>query len=222
MVSFKSLLVAVSALTGALARPFDFLDERDDGNATSVLEARQVTGNSEGYHNGYFYSWWSDGGGYAQYRMGEGSHYQVDWRNTGNFVGGKGWNPGSFNPQGNGYLCVYGWTRGPLVEYYVIESYGSYNPGSQAQHRGTVYTDGDTYDLYMSTRYQQPSIDGVQTFNQYWSIRRNKRTSGSVNMQNHFNAWRSAGMNLGNHYYQILATEGYQSSGSSSIYVQTS
>ncbi|CAF3589061.1 unnamed protein product [Fusarium graminearum] len=200
MVSFKSLLVAVSALTGALARPFDFLDERDDGNATSVLEARQVTGNSEGYHNGYFYSWWSDGGGYAQ---------------TINYGG-------SFNPQGNGYLCVYGWTRGPLVEYYVIESYGSYNPGSQAQHRGTVYTDGDTYDLYMSTRYQQPSIDGVQTFNQYWSIRRNKRTSGSVNMQNHFNAWRSAGMNLGNHYYQILATEGYQSSGSSSIYVQTS
>jgi len=73
----------------------------------------------------------------------------------------------------------------------------------------------------MSTRYQQPSIDGVQTFNQYWSIRRNKRSSGSVNMQAHFNAWSQAGMRLGNHYYQILATEGYQSSGSSSIYVQT-
>lgn len=95
MVSFKSLLLAASALTGALARPFDFLDEQDDGNSTSVLEARQVTGNSEGYHNGYFYSWWSDGGGYANYQMGEGSHYTVDWRNTGNFVGGKGWNPGT-------------------------------------------------------------------------------------------------------------------------------
>lgn len=93
MVSLKSLLVAAAAVTTALGRPFDFLDERDD-NSTSI-EARQVTGNSEGYHNGYFYSWWSDGGGQATYRMGEGSHYEVQWRNTGNFVGGKGWNPGT-------------------------------------------------------------------------------------------------------------------------------
>jgi endo-1,4-beta-xylanase len=103
----------------------------------------------------------------------------------------------------------------------VIENFGTYNPASNAQHKGTVYTDGDTYDLYQSTRYQQPSIDGIQTFNQYWSIRRNKRVGGSINMQNHFNAWSQAGMRLGNHYYQIVATEGYQSSGSSSIYVQT-
>ncbi|KAF5977569.1 endo-1,4-beta-xylanase 1 [Fusarium bulbicola] len=166
MVSFKSLLLAASALTGALARPFDFLDEQDDGNSTSILEARQVTGNSEGYHNGYFYSWWSDGGGYANYQMGEGSHYTNP--GTGRTINYGG----SFSPQGNGYLCVYGWTRNPLVEYYVIENYGTYNPGSAGQHKGTVYNDGDTHDLYQTTRYQQPSIDGTQTFNQYWVIRR--------------------------------------------------
>jgi endo-1,4-beta-xylanase len=94
MVSFKSILLALTAATGVLSAPFDFLHERDDGNATAI-EKRQTTANSVGTHNGYFYSWWSDGGGYAQYTMGEGSRYSVNWRNTGNFVGGKGWNPGT-------------------------------------------------------------------------------------------------------------------------------
>jgi endo-1,4-beta-xylanase len=94
MVLFKSLLLAVTAVTSVLGRPFDFL-ERDDGNSTESLERRQVTGNSVGTHNGYFYSWWSDGGGQATYTMGAGSRYQVNWKNTGNFVGGKGWNPGT-------------------------------------------------------------------------------------------------------------------------------
>jgi endo-1,4-beta-xylanase len=128
---------------------------------------------------------------------------------------------GSFSPQGNGYLAVYGWTRNPLVEYYVIESYGTYNPSSGAQYKSSFQTDGATYNVYVSTRTNQPSIDGIRTFQQYWSVRSNKRVSGSVNMQNHFNAWSRNGMNLGQHYYQIVATEGYQSSGSSDIYVQT-
>jgi endo-1,4-beta-xylanase len=93
MVSFKSLLLAAAAVTSVIAAPFDFLTERDDGNSTLVR--RQNTPNGEGQHNGYFYSWWSDGGGSAVYTMGEGSKYSVTWRNTGNFVGGKGWNPGT-------------------------------------------------------------------------------------------------------------------------------
>jgi endo-1,4-beta-xylanase len=63
---------------------------------------------------------------------------------------------------------VYGWTRNPLVEYYVIESYGTYNPSSGAQIKGSFQTDGGTYNVAVSTRYNQPSIDGTRTFQQYW------------------------------------------------------
>jgi endo-1,4-beta-xylanase len=99
---------------------------------------------------------------------------------------------------------------------------GTYNPSSGAQFKGSFTTDGSVYNVYVSTRTNQPSIDGTRTFQQYWSVRQNRRVGGSVNMQNHFNAWSRNGLNLGSHYYQIVATEGYQSSGSSDIYVQTS
>ncbi|KAF8899575.1 Xyn11A, glycoside hydrolase family 11 protein [Gymnopilus junonius] len=227
MVALISLLVLCSAAI-VLAAPADLVAVTRDNPEPQLARRATITTSSTGTANGYYYSlWMQDNSGVSM--DVETGQYSLTWSSSAvDVVGGIGWATGSaqaitysgtFSPSGNAYLSVYGWTTSPLVEYYITESFGDYNPSTGLTHMGTVTSDGGTYDIYQTVRTNAPSIQGTQTFNQYWSVRQSKRVGGTVTTSSHFNAWKSLGMAMGSFNYQILATEGYESSGSSSITV---
>lgn len=125
----------------------------------------------------------------------------------------------TYNPSsatGNSYLSIYGWTVDPLIEYYIVEDWRNWIPSMEfgVLSKGTITVNGSTYDIYENTRVDQPSILGDTTFQQYFSIRRDERNSGTINISDHFDKWESLGMDLGKFYEVSFVVEGFQSSGS--------
>ncbi len=85
MVSFTSLFISSVSVAGVLALPSKFTD----------LVSRSGTPSATGTNNGFYYSWWTDGGATATYTNGPAGEYSITWGTGGNLVGGKGWNPGA-------------------------------------------------------------------------------------------------------------------------------
>ena len=162
--------------------------------------------------------------------LGSSGNYSISFSNCPDFTCGKGWNPGSartvnyncgsYSNSGGGSLGVYGWTKSPLIEYYVVEMWGSSRPTGTSV--GTLTSDGGTYNVYKHQQVSQPSIQGTATFWQYISTRTSKNSTGAnhaVNLTNHFNYWKAHIGSMGTHNYQILLTEAWNATGSSNVTV---
>jgi len=116
------------------------------------------------------------------------------------------------------YVGIYGWTRNPLVEFYVVDNWLSqWRPGDWVGNKkhGDFIIDGATYTVYENTR-NGPSIDGNTTFKQYFSIRQQARDCGTIDITAHFQQWEKLGMTMGKmHEAKVLGEAGSNGAGTS-------
>lgn len=213
-----TLLAFATAAGAAMASPISSPNVEEAFSGAS-LEKRQSINYVQNYN-----------GNYANFKYNEGAGtYSGSWNNPSDFVIGLGWSQGtsnrvinfsgSYSSNQGSYYAVYGWLNNPLTEYYVVENY-SYDPCSVSGTSvvGNVYSDGSNYKICKHTQVNQPSIQGTKTFGQFFSVRANKRSSGSVTLGNHFNAWKQYGFANGaanpDFNYQVFATEAFAGQGS--------
>jgi hypothetical protein len=196
------------------------------------------TGSSRGPkplpYSPYNYELWAERGSdysltwYGPKKRG-GAAFRAEWNNTQVFLGRIGyfWDEGkpyadygnvfcdfAFTRSANGtvggasYIGIYGWSKNPLIEWYIVEDWfadgviGPSRIGGDAKKVGEFDVDGGTYFIYEATRVQKPSIDGIRTFKQFFSVRQTTRQKGQISITEHFKEWEKAGLILGSNMYE--------------------
>jgi hypothetical protein len=146
---------------------------------------------------------WNEAGGYLG-RIGfewggfgdTPEPYQAHGSINAYYVANKSGTAGSYS-----YIGMYGWTNDPCVEWYVVDdNFGTlpFNPGGTT-NMGEVDIDGGTYIIYLrpTTGTGGSRCSGVNQWDQYYSMRTTARNCGQISLTEHFDAWESAGLQMG-------------------------
>ena len=193
--------------------------------------------------DGYSYEIWAaDTNQPSSMTLGDNGTFSTTWNcagPSGNFLARRGIDMGSTkkfqeyggitcdfdvswssSSSGNSRLCIYGWTRSPLVEYYIVEDWANWCPPNGQPGQGNVINqfnlDGSTYYIYKENRNSY-TIDGNQPFVQYYSVRQTRRQSGTISVSKHFEQWENAGLQMGVMYEVAFNVEGWESSGQADV-----
>ena len=205
------------------------------------------THNSNGSKNlagsPYSYEMWTEGGNnnlllWFGPNQGGGAAFRTEWNNAHDYLGRVGFylDQGkpyteyknfyadynyirSENGTGGGfsYIGVYGWTKNPMVEWYIVEDWYEGrildSGGILGTYKGDFTTsDGVMYKIYRNVR---PAGSGNilgdgQPFPQYFSVRQRANQSpetpmcGTIAITEHFKEWEKYDdMKMGNDLYEV-------------------
>jgi hypothetical protein len=201
-----------------------------------ITYTRNSGGNQPLPGSPYGYEIWTEGGNDNQLTwygadQGGGAAFRAEWNRPRDFLGRVGFflNEGkpysaysnlycdfNFTRSDNGtaggysYLGIYGWSRDPMIEWYIVEDWfgngimGPANMGGGAAKKGEFTVDGAEYFIYQATRpIGSGNIEGVSAaFPQFFSVRQTRRQCGTVSITEHFREWERIGMKLGTNMYE--------------------
>jgi len=191
----------------------------------------------------YGYEMWTEGGNNNSLlwfgpNQGGGAAFRTEWNNAQDYLGRVGFFMDQGKPYtgyknfyadynyirsengtggGYSYIGVYGWTKNPLVEWYIVEDWyeGEImdSSGILGTYKGDFTTsDGVAYKIYRNVRPAGSGnilTDG-QAFPQYFSVRQRANNApgtpmcGSIAITEHFKEWETFDdMKMGSDLYEV-------------------
>ncbi len=209
-------------------------------HTTNYSDGTVITTNAtKNIGNGYHAELWRDTNTGNMTVFGDSADcaFKASWNNSGDFLARVGYFDSlstkkysdlgeiyavyNYSKNGTGgsysYIGVYGWTKNPTIEYYIVDD--TFSPDSEdmfwgTEEIGTYKVDGVEYTLMVGLRNNVPSILGNMSFKQVFAVRSSFQTCGKINVTEHFKNWEKLGVNIGNIYDCKLLCEVGGGSGS--------
>src|SRR6478609_7456589 len=192
-----------------------------DCNAAMPTNGTKHTGQGQGGKDNLAWQLWANNAANGSITTFSTPAFGAEWNNAGDYLARIGYEWGNaaktydaygtitaqfaYKKTGTGggysYIGIYGWSTNPCVEWYIVDdSFNGMpvNPGSTT-NKGTVKIDDGDYILYTrNTTGTGGSRCNVSSWVQYYSVRKTARQCGTISITQHFDAWKAAGMSLGN------------------------
>lgn len=192
-----------------------------DCSAAMPTGGTKHTGSGQGGKDNLAWQLWANNAANGSITTFSTPAFGAEWNNAGDYLARIGYEWGNaaktydaygtitaqfaYKKTGTGggysYIGIYGWSTNPCVEWYIVDdSFNGMpvNPGSTT-NKGTVKIDDGDYILYTrNTTGTGGSRCNASSWIQYYSVRKTARQCGTISITQHFDAWKAAGMSLGN------------------------
>lgn len=195
-----------------------------------------LTGNEKVEKNGLYYQLWiSNNIGKARMEVND-VNFNCTWKNTNDMlcqyyqdllpirplaeIGNiKLSFDSQLNAKGYAFAGINGYGKSLNESFFIIENYTDDLVPPQTFLGTTESIDGSAYDIYYNLVTYGPNHLGIDHTDQYWSVRKEKRNKGTIDLNKHVKIWKLKGFEFNTIFRICFLIEGKESNGEASMKV---